>query len=610
MFAAVIHSIQPGLGLLALVLAFLCVRHMRQSGEKGMGWLALSIVSYFVNHLLTGALLVSEEGLAIQAVMVVSASVALAAFLVGVRLYGSVDATGMMADPVRLFVAALAILCVLLPALIRWAPPLLHGLPALMLAYAGMVQLRMARESPGLDHGLAAAMLFSHPLAWVLMTLDGASATLIRDTLSVPYIAAGYALLSVTLSRSRRDVERATEDLRDAEARWSFALDGSSQGVWDWDIPTGTAYYSPRLAQMLGDSPSGGARSPARWFEPMHPDDVLATRAALSRHLASETPSFDVEYRIRHRDGTEAWFETRGKVVSRSPSGEALRMIGVVADISVRKTAELALAHSLRQLEERNREIDLLNIQLARRAVDAETATRAKDAFLRNVTHEFRTPMNHIMGAANLLSRSPLDEKQLKWLTMILDGARNLLKRIDATLDIARIEAGGLTLESVDFGAGTVLEQACGMLAHRARDKGLAMQVSVDPAIPGVLRGDPTRLTQMVLNFLDNAIKFTDEGFVRVAATVAESDASGVVLRVEVSDSGPGIAPELQSTLFTPFVAGDTSPTRRHGGLGVGLSTTREIARLMGGDAGVSSEPGKGSMFWLVARFLSVKSPA
>ncbi len=607
MFANLIHAIQPGLGLLSVVLAFLCVRHMRESGERGMGWLALAVVSYLINHVLTGAINVSASGGAAYLVMVVSASVALAAFLVGVRLYGTVDSSGWAADPQKLFIAACIGFCILLPVLLKWAFPLLHAVPALMLGYGGMVQLRMERQSPGLGHGIAAIMLLAHPLGWLVLNVLDASPILLRDTLSVPYVAAGYALLSVTISRANRDAARATQSLRDAEARWSFALDGSSQGVWDWDLPSGSAYYSPRLNQMLSEAVAGAVRSPARWFEPLHPDDVLGTRASLNRHLAGETPSFDVEYRVRRQDGSDAWFETRGKVITRSPSGEALRMIGTVTDITVRKAAELALAESLRELEERKRQVEQLNAQLARRAIDAETAVRAKDAFLRNVTHEFRTPMNHIMGAANLLSRSPLDEKQLKWLTMILDGARNLLKRIDATIDIARIEAGGLTLESVDFGPATVLAETCGMLAHRAREKGLALQVTTAPDVPAVLKGDPTRLAQMVLNFLDNAIKFTEQGFVRVSATCVARDGAGVALRVEVADSGPGIPVELQASLFTPFAPGDPSVTRRHGGLGVGLSTTREIARLMGGDAGVSSEPGKGSTFWLSARFLPGK---
>ena len=607
MLAELVHRIQPGLGLLALVLAFLCLRHMRESGEKGMGWLALSIVAYLINHVLTGAVDVSSSGMVAYLVMVVSASVALAAFLVGIRLYAGVVASGWLGTPNVLFAVAGSTFGVLIILMLRWAPPLLHAVPALMLAYGGVVQLRMALQNPGLDHGVAAIMLFSHPVGWVLLTLLDVSPTLLRDTLSIPYVAAGYALLSVTLSRTRREVARTTQELKDAEARWSFALEGSAQGVWDWDIPSGTAYYSPRLAQMLGESASGSVRSPARWFEPMHPDDVLPTRAALNRHLAGEAPSFDVEYRIRHRDGSELWFETRGKVVARSGTGEALRMIGVVADVSVRKLAELALADSLHELGERKREVEQLNAQLARRAIDAETAVRAKDAFLRNVTHEFRTPMNHIMGAANLIAGSQLDEKQLKWLTMILDGARNLLKRIDATLDIARIESGGMLLESVEFGPATVLEQAFGMLSHRARDKGLAYQLSIAPGMPAVLRGDPTRLAQMVLNLLDNAITFTEKGFVRVTASCAATDAAGVVLHVEVSDSGPGIAPELLATLFTPFTPGDSSPVRRYGGLGVGLSTTRELARLMGGDAGVSSEPGKGSAFWFSARLLGAK---
>jgi signal transduction histidine kinase len=159
----------------------------------------------------------------------------------------------------------------------------------------------------------------------------------------------------------------------------------------------------------------------------------------------------------------------------------------------------------------------------------------------------------------------------------------------------------------VDFGPATVLEETCAMLAHRAREKGLDLQVRINPGVPPVLKGDPTRLAQMVLGFLDNAIKFTVQGFVNVSASCVSQDGAGAILRIEVSDSGPGIAAEAQATLFMPFAPGDPSITRRHGGLGVGLSTTRELARLMGGDAGVISEPGNGSTFWLTARFLPAR---
>ncbi len=605
MFDTLIHWIQPGLALLSLVLAFLCIRHMHSSGEKGAGWLALSAISYLSNHVLTG--FIHIPGAAGFVLMIATASVALSALLLGLRFFSRASPIGAIGGPIRLFVLATVAFAALLLAAVRVSPLLVHLIPSAMLAYAASLQLRLARTEPGVGHAFAAAVLLSHPLGLLVLAFMDAAPLLLRDALSVPCVAVGYALLSVTLSRAHRDASLATQELRDAEARWSFALEGSSQGVFDWDIPLGNAYYSPRLAQMLGDAVTGTARTPARWFEPLHKDDLLGTRAALNRHLAGETPSFDAEYRVRRLDGNDVWFETRGKVIARSPSGEALRMIGTVADITVRKAAELTLAESLRELEERKRQVDQLNTQLARRAIDAETAVRAKDAFLRNVTHEFRTPMNHIMGAANLLLGSQLDEKQLKWLTIMLDGARNLLKRIDATLDVARIEAGGVRLESVDFGPATVLEETCAMLAHRAREKGLDLQVRINPGVPPVLKGDPTRLAQMVLGFLDNAIKFTVQGFVNVSASCVSQDGAGAILRIEVSDSGPGIAAEAQATLFMPFAPGDPSITRRHGGLGVGLSTTRELARLMGGDAGVISEPGNGSTFWLTARFLPAR---
>ena len=606
MFATLIHVIQPGLAMLSIVLSVMCIRHWMETRQHGMGWLSLAAFAYLVNHLLIGF---PEIGGAFRwPIMVATATCAVTAFALGLVSLSEAVPPAWTARPVPLFLGSSVAISALLVFTARLFPTGVHLVPSLIFLSCAVLQWRMHRLHPGIGYGFSALVMLSHPVGWFILILLDVSPQVVRDTLSVPYVAVGYAMLAVTVSRTNRDAARATEALRDAEARWSFALDGSAQGVFDWDIPSGNAYYSPRLVQMLGDAVAGTARTPARWFEPLHPDDVLGTRAALNRHLAGEAPSFDTEYRVRRGDGTDAWYETRGKVISRAPTGEALRMIGTVADITVRKAAELALAESLRELEERKRQVEQLNAQLARRAIDAETAVRAKDAFLRNVTHEFRTPMNHILGAANLLSRSPLDEKQLKWLTMLLDGARNLLKRIDATIDIARIEAGGLTLESVDFGPATVLAETCGMLAHRAREKGLALQVSTAPDVPAVLKGDPTRLAQMVLNFLDNAIKFTEQGFVQVSATCVARDGAGVVLRVEVADSGPGIPVELQASLFTPFAPGDPSVTRRHGGLGVGLSTTREIARLMGGDAGVSSEPGKGSTFWLSARFLPGKT--
>ena len=186
---------------------------------------------------------------------------------------------------------------------------------------------------------------------------------------------------------------------------------------------------------------------------------------------------------------------------------------------------------------------------------------------------------------------------------MILDGSRNLLRRVDTTIDVARLEAGALVIEAVDFSLPAVLDQVIGLVMHRARDKGLKLSLEAPADIPPVLSGDPTRLTQMLLNYLDNAITFTEEGSIVLKALRLRSDEQGVMLRFEVTDTGPGIDAALEKTLFAPFVQGDTSMTRPHGGLGVGLSTTRQLARLMGGDAGVESVPGKGSTFWLTANF-------
>ena len=601
MFVQIVQEMQPGLALLQLVLVFLCVRYWLETRNPGMGWLALAIVGYGINHLITAVLHLT--GPAVFVLMVGLASICQMSFLVGFRLLAGISPESGPGEARRLFAVGSVVVALAILLTFRIAPVLVHVVSSVIVAYTAALHWRLCRAQPDQGYGLIALLMLSHPVVLCVLVLTGVAPAVVRDVMAFVYLAIGYSVVSATLSRASSELTRATKELRVAEARWSFALEGSSQGVWDWNMRGEQAYYSPRLEQMLDAVGAGRAPTPARWLELLHPDDVLPMRSALSRHLAGEAPFFDVEYRVRGLDAAVTWFAARGSVIERSAAGEPLRMIGTVSDVSVRKSTELALAASLRQLEERKRQVDTLNVQLARRAVDAETAVRAKDAFLRNVTHEFRTPLNHISGAANLLALSPLDEKQLKWLTMILDGSRNLLRRVDTTIDVARLEAGALVIEAVDFSLPAVLDQVIGLVLHRARDKGLKLSLEAPSDIPPVLSGDPTRLTQMLLNYLDNAITFTEEGSIVVRALRLRSDEQVVTLRFEVTDTGPGIDPELRKTLFAPFMQGDTSMTRTYSGLGVGLAITRQLARLMAGDAGVESAPGKGSTFWITASF-------
>ncbi len=253
---------------------------------------------------------------------------------------------------------------------------------------------------------------------------------------------------------------------------------------------------------------------------------------------------------------------------------------------------------ALRHAEER---LAAMNVELARRAELAEQATRAKSAFLANMSHEIRTPMNAITGLTHLLLREVEEPGQRERLAKIDVAARHLLKVINDILDLSKIEAGRLELAERDFAGAELVTQALAMVADEARERGLALTADTG-RLPPRLRGDPQRLSQALLNLLSNAVKFTPRGWVRVLAR-AEPEADGqLLLRIEVHDSGIGVTPERLQALFTPFEQADNSITRRFGGTGLGLALTRHLATLMGGEAGASSEPGRGSRFWFSAR--------
>jgi PAS domain S-box-containing protein len=302
------------------------------------------------------------------------------------------------------------------------------------------------------------------------------------------------------------------------------------------------------------------------------------------------------EFQNRRHDGSAY---TDFAIVSpiRQADGQISHYVSVQEDISEKKRTAEELDRHRHHLEER---VESRTRELALAKAAAEAANRAKSSFLANMSHEIRTPMNGILGMAHLLRRGDVSPAQVEQLDKIAASGKHLLGILNDILDLSKIEAGKLVLEQADFALADMVRDIVAVMGDAVAAKGLSLSVRISD-LPQALRGDPTRLSQALVNYLGNALKFTEQGGITLSGRVLEESVTAYLLRFEVSDTGLGLTVEQQARLFAAFTQADNSTTRKYGGTGLGLIITRRLAVMMGGEVGVDSAPGRGSTFWLTA---------
>ncbi len=370
----------------------------------------------------------------------------------------------------------------------------------------------------------------------------------------------------------------ARKEMEIIQERLTQATDAGNIGIWDWHVDTGQLIWNDQMFDLFGLDRSRSSGTVADFIDTIHPDDRKKVQEVLQASL-DEDVDYEVEYRTARKDHPTVL--ALGKV-HRGDDGQPLRMIGVCVDVS----QQMRMREELLQASENH----------ARARREAEKMVKARQQFLATMSHEIRTPMNGMIGMSELLLGTSLDGQQREFAQTIIHCGQSLLALINDILDLSKIEAGAIQLDSRPFDPRSLADRVIRMVEGDARGRSILLEKLVDDRVPDRLIGDESRLQQVLANLLSNAIKFTSEGRVSLNVSIDSADEHHAELCFRVVDTGVGMNEEEISRVFLPFVQADASTTRNYGGTGLGLSISRSLMLLMGGSLTLESRPGSGTV--------------